>query len=1008
MHDNSALIEARIRRFLQERLRPAVYRRRVPLTLESWDAPGEPVPFAEAVGQAYRPFAVGMPWGRPWGTMWLRATGVAPEAQEGERAELVFDLGFSAAQPGFQAEGTAYRPDGSIIKAVEPRNAHVPLEAAPGEAIELFLEAAANPDVGGGFVHFQPTPLGEWDTAGDEPHYVMRQADIGLLDEMVWELLQDAEVLLSLWEQLPESPRRSGVLRALERMVDVVDPEDVAGTAADGRSVLAEALRLPASASAHRLHAVGHAHIDSAWLWPVRETQRKVARTFSNVLALQEHDDEFVFAASSAQQYAWMKRFQPELYERMREAISQGRFVPAGGMWVESDTNLPGGEALARQFVRGKRFFLEEFGVEPLDVWLPDSFGYSAALPQIAKAAGSRWMLTQKLSWNETNTMPHHTFWWEGLDGTRIFTHFPPVDTYSAALSGAELARAERQFADKGAANTSLVPFGYGDGGGGPNREMLAAAKRLRSLEGSPTVTLSSPSRFFEAAEAEYENPPVWTGEMYLEFHRGTYTSQARTKWGNRRSEHALREAELWAAAAALRGAEYPYDELDAAWETVLLQQFHDILPGSSIGWVHREAERRYAEVLASTERIIAQALGVVAGEGATSLVANAGPYPREGAAASGVAAAVTGESAPASVVRTASGFELSNEHLSVLVDESGLLTSLVVRATGREAIAPGERGNLLRVHRDTPTQWDAWDIDEHYRRHGADVTDVVSIDVVPHPAAAIVCVIRGWGASRITQTLTLAAGARALDIETVVDWHERQKLLKLSFPLDVHADRATSEIQFGHVHRPTHVNTSWDAARFETVAHRWVHVGEPGFGVAIANDATYGHDITRAPREGGGATTSVRLSLLRAPLFPDPEADQGEHTFRVSIRPGADIADAVREGYRLNLPLRELTGAGPVDPLVTVSSDAVVVESVKLAEDRSGDVVVRLYEAHGGRATATLSTAFGFASVSETDLLERELPVAAVRGSTSDAVALELRAFQLVTLRFRAPHLAR
>ena len=1006
MHENSALLEARIRRFLIERVRPARYRRFVPLTLESWDAPGEPVPFAEAVVQSFRPFRVGTPWGRPWGTTWLRVAGTVPQTSQGERAEMVFDLGFSAAQPGFQAEGTAYRLDGSIIKAIEPRNAHVPIDAGPGERVELYVEAAANPDVGGGFVHFQPTTLGEWETAGDAPHYVMRQADIGVLDETVWELVQDAEVLLSLWEQLPDSPRRAGILRALERMVDAVDPDDVAGTASDGRAVLADALRFPASASAHRVHAVGHAHIDSAWLWPVRETQRKVARTFSNVLALQEDDDAFVFAASSAQQYAWMKQFQPELYARMRAAISQGRFVPAGGMWVESDTNLPGGEALARQFVRGKRFFLEEFGVEPQDVWLPDSFGYSAALPQIARAAGSRWMLTQKLSWNETNRMPHHTFLWEGLDGSRIFTHFPPVDTYSAVLSGAELARAERQFADKGGANTSLVPFGYGDGGGGPNREMLAAAARLRSLEGSPTVTLSSPAHFFETAEAEYENPPVWTGEMYLEFHRGTYTSQARTKRGNRRSEHALREAELWATAAALRGAVYPYDDLDAAWQTVLLQQFHDILPGSSIGWVHREAERRYVEVLASTERIIVQALGVVVGEGTTALVANAGPYAREGAAASGVAAAVERDPAPASVMRTASGFELSNEYLRVLVDESGLLTSLVARATGREAIAPGERGNLLRVHRDTPTQWDAWDIDEHYRRHGVDVTDVVSIDVVPHPTAAIVCVVRGWGASRITQTLVLAPGARALDIETVVDWHERQKLLKLSFPLDVHAEHATSEIQFGHVHRPTHANTSWDAARFETVAHRWVHVGETGFGVAIANDSTYGHDITRVPREGGGIATSVGLSLLRAPLFPDPEADQGEHTFRFSILPGAGIPDAVQEGYRLNLPVRRLTGAGPVDPLVAVSSDAVVVEAVKLAEDRSGDVIVRLYEAHGGRAAATLSTAFGFAAVVETDLLEREVAPVAVRESDSASVDLELRAFQLVTLRFRSPSL--
>lgn len=1004
MHDSVGLVEARIRRFLDERLIPAVYARTTPLTLESWTAAGEPVPFAEAVTQPFRPFTTGTPWGRPWATMWLHVTGTVPTPAEGQRAELVFDLGFSAAQPGFQAEGTVYRADGSIVKAVEPRNAHVPLEGAPGDPIDLYLEAAANPDVGDGFRRFRPTPLGEWDTAGDEPHYVMRRADIALLDVTVWELVQDASVLLSLMDQLPDSPRRAEILRALERMTDVMDPDDVPGSALTGRAALAGVLSLPASASAHRVHAVGHAHIDSAWLWPVRETQRKVARTFSNILSLQDEDEDFVFTASSAQQYAWMKRFQPELFERVRRAVASGRFVPAGGMWVESDTNLPGGEALARQFVRGKRFFLEEFGVEPMDVWLPDSFGYSAALPQIAAAAGSKWMLTQKLSWNETNTMPHHTFWWEGLDGTRIFTHFPPVDTYSSVLSGEELARAERRFAEKGVANTSLVPFGYGDGGGGPNREMLAAARRLRSLEGSPTVTLSSPARFFETAEAEYPDAPVWTGEMYLEFHRGTYTSQARTKRGNRRSEHALREAELWATAAALRGAAYPYDELDAAWETVLLQQFHDILPGSSIGWVHREAERRYAEVLDLAERIIAQALRVVAGDGTRSLVANAGPYAGEGAAAMGIAAATEGGPAPASAVRTAGGFELSNEHLRVLVDDSGLVSSLVVRATGRETIAPGGRGNLLQLHRDTPTRWDAWDVDEHYRRHVIDLKDAVSVDIVPDPAAAVVCVVREQGASRITQTLSLTAGARALEISTTVDWRERQKLLKLAFPLDVHADRAASEMQFGHVHRPTHANTSWDAARFETVAHRWVHVEEAGFGVAIANDAVYGHDIARVQREDGGTATMVRLSLLRAPLFPDPEADQGEHTFRVSVRPGAGIADAVREGYRLNLPPRELTGAAPAEPLVAVSSDAVVVEAVKLAEDRSGDVVVRLYEAHGGRAHATLSTSFAFDRVSETDLLEREVSASVVRDASADAVELELRAFQLVTLRFTQP----
>jgi len=1000
MHDNSSLVEARIRRFVRERLEPALYARSHELTLEAWQVPGEPVPFAEAVEQTYAPFAVGSPWGRAWSTMWLRVTGTIPTTDAGQRAELVFDLGFHGAQPGFQAEGTVYRPDGSIVKAVEPRNAYVPLDGAPGDAIELYLEAAANPDVGDGFRTFGPTPLGEWDSAGDEPLYELRRADVAVLDLTVWELLQDIAVLDGLRAELPESSsRRAEILRALEHAVDATDPDDVAGTVADARVALSEVLGRPASASAHSAHAVGHAHIDSAWLWPVRETQRKVARTFSNVLSLIGEDSEFSFAASSAQQYAWMKRFQPELFERLRAAVAAGRFHPAGGMWVESDTNMPGGEALARQFVRGKRFFLEEFGVEPLDVWLPDSFGYSAALPQIARAAGSRWMLTQKMSWNETNTMPHHTFTWEGLDGTRIFTHFPPVDTYNSQLSGADLARAERQFAEKGAATASLVPFGYGDGGGGPSREMLAAAARLRSLEGSPTVTLSDPRRFFETAEAEYPNPPVWSGEMYLEFHRGTYTSQARTKRGNRRSEHALREAELWATSAALAGAEYPYDALEEAWETVLLQQFHDILPGSSIGWVHREAERRYAEVLETLDGLIDTALEVVAGRGEVELVANASPYPSGGVAGLAIGVAESANTA-AHAGRHGEEILLENEHLRVVVDADGLISSLRVRATGRETIPTGERGNLLTLHRDTPTAWDAWDIDEHYRRHAVELRDAVAIEVVAHPTAAVVRIDREFGASRITQVLTLAAGSPSLDIETIVDWHERQKLLKLGFPLDVHSDRAASEIQFGHVHRPTHTNTSWDVARFETVAHRWVHVGEPGFGVAIANDSTYGHDITRAPREGGGTASTVRLSLLRAPLFPDPEADQGRHAFRVGIRPDAGIADAVHEGYRLNLPARSLRGSGPVAPLFAVSSDAIVIEAVKLAEDRSGDVIVRLYEAHGGRAVGEVTPSFYFGSVVETDLLERETPRAAVTG-VATGVQLSLRPFQLVTLRF-------
>ncbi|MCI2237170.1 glycosyl hydrolase-related protein [Paenibacillus sp. TRM 82003] len=1008
MHVNPALVEMRVERFVRERLEPATYRSRVPLEVTAWVAPGEPVPFAEAAAARYETFAPGTAWGRPWGTTWFRLTGRPPEGfgGDGTRAEVVVDLGYSDVQPGFQAEATAYRPDGTVVKGLHPRNRYLPLAAVTGAdgAVDVLLEASSNPDVSGDGVFATPTRLGDPATAGTEPLYRFAGAHLAELDVEVWELQQDVWTLRGLLAQLPESStRRAEVLRALDDAVDAVDPWDVAGTAHAGRAALAGVLAQPASASAHRVTAVGHAHIDSAWLWPTRETARKCARTFSNVLALMDEDPDLVFACSSAQQYAWVRDAQPELFERIKKRVAEGRFVPVGGMWVESDTNMPGGEALARQFVAGKRFFAEEFGVEPLDVWLPDSFGYTAALPQIAVAAGARWFLTQKPSWNEVNRMPHHTFAWEGVDGTRIFTHFPPADTYNSDLGGEDLARAERQFAEKGRARSSLLPFGYGDGGGGPTREMLAAAARTRSLEGSPVVEVAGPHDFFRRAEAEYPDPPVWSGEVYLEFHRGTYTSQARTKRGNRRSEHLLREAELWATAAHVqRGADYPYEALERLWRVVLLQQFHDILPGSSIAWVHREAEARYAEVAAELEELIGTSLGELAGAGDDAVAFNASPFPRHGVAALGAAAPQRGGAARASSAD--GGFVLENDRVRVAVDRDGLLSSVLDLAADREVLAPGAHGGLLQLHRDTPTQWDAWDVDEHYRRHTTDLVAAESVELVEESGERVaVRVVRRFGDSRVEQVVSLAAGAAAVELSFDVDWHERQKLLKLAFPLDVHADRAASEIQFGHVLRPTHANTSWDAARFETCAHRWVHVGESGYGVAVANDSTYGHDTGRTTRPDGGTTTTVRLSLLRAPLFPDPDADQGRHVLRTSLLVGAGIPDAVREGYRLNLPLREVRGEGPVDPLFAVEGAGVVVEAVKLAEDRSGDVVVRLYEAHGGRARATVRPSFAAAAVTETDLLERDAEQPrALREARPDAAVLELRPFQIATLRWR------
>ncbi|MFJ5955189.1 alpha-mannosidase [Paenarthrobacter sp. NPDC092416] len=1006
MHDDRRITEQRLDRFVRDRILPAIYGRSVPLQLSSWEVPGEPVPAAEAMRQLFVPQEPGVPWGKAWSTKWLRLQGEVPEGwgtADGTAVEIIVDLGFSSDAPGFQCEGTAWRADASIIKAISPRNYHVPLKLLGGGlSVDFYVEAAANPDVAQGW-SFVPTPMGDKATSGDEPRYRLGRIAIAELNETVWELNQDVWTLSGLMHELPmELPRRHEILRALERMMDIMDPDDIAGTAAAGRKALAEVLKRPAYASAHELLATGHAHIDSAWLWPVRETIRKCARTFSNVVALMDEDPDFVFSCSSAQQLAWIKEFFPELFVRIREKVKAGQFIPVGGMWVESDTNMPGGEAMARQFVEGKSFFLQEFSVECEEAWLPDSFGYSGALPQIVKSAGSRWFLTQKISWNKVNRMPHHTFTWEGIDGTRLFTHFPPVDTYNAELHGRELAHAERNYRDHGRGTMSLVPFGYGDGGGGPTREMVAAAHRTADLEGSPKVRMGTAKDFFTKAEAEYSNLPVWVGEMYLEMHRGTYTSQAKTKRGNRRSEHLLREAELWCSTAAVRlGAAYSYPEteLKRLWRLVLLQQFHDILPGSSIAWVHQDAERNYAAIERDLEAIIADAAEALVGEGNTQFLLNAAPHDREGVPALAIAEAVPAGTA-VDVTEDGGGFVLDNGIIRAVLDANGLLTSLVDHASGRDAIAPGQFGNHLELFRDTPNEWDAWDIEEFYRHNVTPVTHADAIDLERTATGAVVVVKRSVGASSLRQRITLDAGAQSLAIATTVDWQEREKMLKIAFPLDVRADRSASETQFGHVFRPTHTNTSWEAAKFEICAHRWIHVAEPGYGVAVSNSSSYGHDVTRAVRDDGGTTTTVRVSLLRSARFPDPEADRGEHSLDLSIRPGAGISDAVEEGYRTNLKPRYMTGGHQVDPLVAVSNPAIVVEAVKLAEDGSGDVIVRLYESLGERSAGSVAANFEARAVVATDLLERPVEAPGV-SATANSAELVLRPFQLVTLRF-------
>ena len=890
---------------------------------------------------------------------------------------------------------------GRILKGVEPRTSYVPVE---GDSVDVYVEAAANPTVL--VAGFPSTPLGDVLTAPRDPLYRLAQAELVAVQEEVLALGHDVEVLLgTVTAALEGDPRRARVMTALQDMADHLDVNDIVGTAGDARRRLSDVLAAPANASAHRVSAAGHAHIDSAWLWPVRETIRKCARTFANVLALAEEHDDLRFACSSAQQYAWMQEHYPDLFERIRESVAAGHFVPVGGMWVESDTNLPGGEAMVRQLVHGTRFFREELGAETDEVWLPDSFGYTGSLPQIARLAGKRWFLSQKMSWSYTDAFPHHTFWWEGIDGTRVFTHFPPTDTYNAEVTPAELAHGTSAFKEAGPASRSLLLYGYGDGGGGPTREMVERAHRVADLEGMPQVHLETPGGVLHGCAGGVlrrtgvvgrDVPRVPPRRLHLADrdeagqppHRAP-APRGRAVVHARDGAHRRRLSLRRAAAAVARDVaaavpRHPPGQLDR----VGAPRGEGALRRA--GRRARDADRRGGR-RPGRHGVEPRHLQRVTVRGRR----RARDGRRTGVPVPGPAATLTHGEA---------GSILQNEHLRVEVDARGLVVSVLDLAAGREVLAGP--ANLLQLHPDTPNRFDAWDIESFATHRADDVLDTVSVEsqVLPDGTAEL-HVVRRSGPSTFDQWVRLAPGSGRVDFETTVDWQHDETLLKVAFPVAVHAERSTSEIGYGHVHRATHANTGWDAARFEICAHRWIHVGEPGYGAALVNSGTYGHDVTRSTTgdRRGPSPTTVRLTLARSPRFPDPDTDRGTHTFHYGLVVGADVPRAVEEGYRFNLPVRSTTGAGPVEPAVRVVEGSAVVEAVKLAEDRSGDVVVRVYEPYGGRSDVLLHAGFDVTDVRVTDLHEHDDTVAAGLAPLEvrdNEVRLTLGPFQIVTLR--------
>jgi alpha-mannosidase len=752
-----------------------------------------------------------------------------------------------------------------------------------------------------------------------------------------------------------------------------------------------------------RLGAIGHAHLDTAWLWPLEETWRKLVRTTTNQLGLMERYPEHVFAHSQAQHYAWLAERAPDLYERVKAAVGRGQWVPAGGSWIEPDCNLPSGESLARQLILGQRFFERELGHRCTEFWQPDVFGYTAQLPQIMREAGISRFLTQKLSWNRFTQPEHHTFTWRGLDGSEVLTHFPPADTYNAEATVEELRGSDRDYKDHGRSHHALLVFGHGDGGGGPTAEMLERLRRARDLLGLPPTDLQAPEAFFDALEADARDLRTVVGELYFEFHRGTYTSQAAVKRGNRRGEHALHDAELLAAVAARRtGAAYPPEPLEILWRTLCLNQFHDILPGTSITEVNVRAARDLEGVRSSASALAEAALSALSAGSGEPVPVNTRGFPRREVTPGPDGALVMAEVPPcgAGVVVEAEdvvradrlpdgGVVLENAHLTARLTAGGALASVVHRASGREALAGP--GNVLELYEDEPVRWDAWDVDPAHLETGEPSAPAEGVaELRSDPLRAEAVFERPVGErSHVRQVIRLDACARRLEIHTEADWHEDHRMLKAAFPLAVHATEATYEVAFGAVRRPTHASTRADLARYEVPGHRWADLSEHGFGVALLTDSTYGYSA----RDG-----VLRLSLLRAPSAPDPAADRGRHVFAYAVLPHAgswEDGGVVGEAAAFNAPLRWGTGLPAGAWAEVLDAPGLVLDTVKRAED-SGALVLRLYEAHGGRGSARVRVDGLVSGARRANLLEEPGEVVAVDG---DALIVPFRPWELITL---------
>lgn len=919
---------------------------------------------------------------QPGATLFIRAETALPIVPSGATLHVAFDI--------LHLEGLI-SIDGIPWQGIDAQHPRAAMPAGRAGSVVLALE-------------FSCVPAAVHEPALRRERARFRDARFEVVDRETEALWYDLRFAAEAARAVKDERRRRLLEVAVEDALLAVDLQ--AGDSAwpavvrEARARLADRLAaISPDPEGGSVALTGHSHIDTAWLWPIRETVRKCGRTFSTACRMMERFPSFRFTCSQPQLYAYTRRHFPAVYGEMKRWVSKGRWEATGGMWVESDCNVPSGESLVRQFLHGIAFFRAELGRRPRSCWLPDVFGYPASLPGILKGCGIDFFYTNKLHWQARNPFPAHLFHWQGIDGSRVLGHVPRLpDMYNGIPNPAQLAAAWAGFSEKAVYPEVLFPFGYGDGGGGPTEWMLEYTERARAFPGLPRTRQVTCEEWFDSVRTASPDLPSWVGELYLETHRGTYTTQSAVKRANRKNELALREAEIFAAAAAIAaGAPYPAADLHAAWENLLLLQFHDILPGSSIAEVYREALADHARIEATARDTRDTAIRALAGSpapGAEIFAFNSLPWERRdaveavvpdpgtddlevawsdadpvpaqviGRSADGVRIVFTGATVPpvgwarflvgkasssaAPGVRV-DGRTVETGYYRLEIGDDGTLVSLFDKRHAREVVPPGGRANDLQLFQDGPEREAAWNVHATFERRRYD-WDSVAVSVVERgPVRAVFRVVRRYRSSVVEQDVVAWAGLDRIDFVTRADWQERQVLLKAAFPLEVRTERAAYEIQFGAVERPTHRNTSWDAEMFEVCGHRWADLSEAGYGASLLNDSRYGHDAHG---------NVLRLTLLRGSEWPDPDADRGRHELTYALLPHAGdwrSGATVRGGWELNVPVTCVTvhGAAAGAAMGARSFLAIdgpaVLEALKGAEDGDG-WILRVSEPHGGR----------------------------------------------------------